>query len=212
MKLPNGFGSITRLPGNRRRPWAVRKTVSGVQRYIAYFAARKDALVYLVNYNKAPRMYRGAELTFADVYHLDSNERRDRIAGITAKNYDMAFNKCNPIFDQLLSDITVADLQAIIKQLSTQGIGYATQKRVRQVMHNVYKYAVKYQLIPQTADISHFVDVDKPHCKRPKQPFNTRQLNRVRAIADDDQHPHDVLFRSSAIRIYCCPQRRCQAA
>ena len=31
MKLPNGYGSVTRLAGSRRRPWAVRKTINGKQ-------------------------------------------------------------------------------------------------------------------------------------------------------------------------------------
>ena len=37
--------------------------------------------------------------------------------------------------------------------------------------------------MPQTADISHFVDVDKYKPKVIKTPFNTRQLNRVKALA-----------------------------
>lgn len=39
MRFPNGFGSITLLRGNRRRPYAVRKTIEGHQRYLAFFAS-----------------------------------------------------------------------------------------------------------------------------------------------------------------------------
>lgn len=38
MKMPNGYGSITKLPGNRRRPYAVCRTINGRQKYLAYFA------------------------------------------------------------------------------------------------------------------------------------------------------------------------------
>lgn len=38
-------------------------------------------------------------------------------------------------------------------------------------------------------DYSQYVTIDKHKRKYPKTPFNTRQLNRVRAIADDVTHP-----------------------
>lgn len=188
MKLPNGFGSITHLAGNRRRPWAVRKSVDGHQKYLAFFNTYSDALSYLADYNKNFVVYMPSSTTFADVYKLDMRERRPRIASITAKNYDTAFAKCTAITSRPLLTITVADLQAVIKRMSDAGVGYATQKRVRQVMHNVYKYAVKYQLLPSSGDITRFVDVDKPQRKYKKMPFITRQINRVKAIADDDKN------------------------
>lgn len=177
MKLPNGFGSITHLSGNRRRPWAVRKTINSHQKYLAYFTSYDDALAYLADYNKNLVVYALSRMTFADVYRLDMQERHRRIAPITAKNYDISFAKCKALIDKPLRDITVADLQAVIKRISDSGVGYATQKRVRQVMHNVYKYAVKYQVLPQSGDMSRFVDVDKPQRKYKKLPFITRQLN-----------------------------------
>lgn len=206
MKLPNGFGSITHLAGNRRRPWAVRKSIDGHQKYLAFFATYDDALSYLADYNKNLIVYTPARMTFADVYALDMRERRPRIAAITAKNYDIAFTKCAAIASCPLREIAVADLQAVIKRVSDAGIGYATQKRVRQVMHNVYKYAVKYQILPQAGDISRFVDVDKPRRKYKKQPFITRQINRVKAIADDEQHPLSKWAKCVLMMCYSGPR------
>ena len=59
MKLPNGFGSVHKLPGNRRKPWRARKTSGWVtdsktgevkQKYvtIGYFSTQKEALQALV--------------------------------------------------------------------------------------------------------------------------------------------------------------------
>ena len=206
MKLPNGFGSITHLSGNRRRPWAVRKTINSHQKYLAYFTSHDDALAYLADYNKNLVVYALSRMTFADVYRLDMQERHRRIAPITAKNYDISFAKCKALIDKPLRDITVADLQAVIKRISDSGVGYATQKRVRQVMHNVYKYAVKYQVLPQSGDMSRFVDVDKPQRKYKKLPFITRQLNRVKAIADDEQHPLSPWAKCVIMMCYSGPR------
>ena len=61
MKLPNGYGNITKLPGNRRNPWRVRKTdgwemVDGRvrQKYIniGCFETKALALQALADFNK----------------------------------------------------------------------------------------------------------------------------------------------------------------
>lgn len=44
MKLPNGFGSVYKLPGRRRRPFVVKKTFAGKQKTIGYFASHDEAL------------------------------------------------------------------------------------------------------------------------------------------------------------------------
>lgn len=81
MKLPNGYGSITKLSGNRRRPYAVRRTINGCQKYLAYFADINDALAYLVELNKYPSVV-GSDITFADAYRFEMAERRKRIASV----------------------------------------------------------------------------------------------------------------------------------
>lgn len=76
MKFPNGFGSISELSGNRRRPWAVRKTINGHNVYLGYFISFDDAIAFLVEYNKSPAVYQPDLMTFADVYRLEMAERR----------------------------------------------------------------------------------------------------------------------------------------
>lgn len=60
MKLPNGYGTVYKLSGNRRRPWIARKTIGwseeGKQLYytIGYFKTRAEAMAALAEYNKNP--------------------------------------------------------------------------------------------------------------------------------------------------------------
>lgn len=178
MKLPNGFGSIVKLSGNRRKPYAVRRH----GKYLAYFASHDEALIYLADVNKQPDII-GSELTFAEIYRLEMAEHTVKISSKTVNGYKSAFQHCQSLWPMKLKDIKVSDLQAVIANCGT---GQPTQKKVRQIMHNVYRYAVKYQLISATADLSGYVDIDKLKRKYKKTPFNTRQLNRVKKIADSD--------------------------
>ena len=65
MRLPNGYGGVTKLSGKRRKPYLVRKTVGWhidektdkkVQDYvvIGYASTRSEGLQMLAEYNKNP--------------------------------------------------------------------------------------------------------------------------------------------------------------
>lgn len=70
MKLPNGFGTVYKLQGSRRRPYAVKKTVQGKQKYLGYFETFEDAMAFLVEYNRDPALLSPSKTTFAEVYAL----------------------------------------------------------------------------------------------------------------------------------------------
>lgn len=65
MRLPNGYGGVTKLSGRRRKPYMVRKTIGWhidektdkkVQDYvvIGYAATKSEALQMLADYKKIP--------------------------------------------------------------------------------------------------------------------------------------------------------------
>ena len=65
MRLPNGYGSVKKLSGKRRRPWIVEKTICWETNFktgkikqkkqiIGYFATKKDALEALAAFNTNP--------------------------------------------------------------------------------------------------------------------------------------------------------------
>jgi len=65
MKLPNNYGSVTKLKGNRRRPWVARVSTGTVVNYathkaypkqtaLGYYETRKDAMQALAEYNANP--------------------------------------------------------------------------------------------------------------------------------------------------------------
>lgn len=81
MKLPNGYGSVVKLKGKRRKPWAVRisyleeqpdGTVKRKRKYLEYFVKQDSALAYLAEYNNGglvPEHQKYADVpTFAELY------------------------------------------------------------------------------------------------------------------------------------------------
>ena len=48
LKLPNGFGSITKKSGRRRRPYEIRKFIDGRQKVIGYETTYESALAFFM--------------------------------------------------------------------------------------------------------------------------------------------------------------------
>lgn len=187
LKLPNGFGSITcKADGRRRKPYIVRKTIGRKQTAIGYFATYEEAIAFLVEANKNPHIYSPSQITFSEMYHCMAAERFHKIAKTTQANYRAAYKHCEALYDKRFVDLRISDLQGVIKAMSTKGIGYASQKKCRQLLHHIYSYAVKHEFIPPSADITRYIEIDKNKIIYPKKPFNVRQLNRVKALITDD--------------------------
>lgn len=155
---------------------------------IAALKAERDAAeVEPITYNKNPSLFNPSEITFSEIFKLWSAEHYPKIAKSTAANYTAAYKHCQPLYDKKFITLKISDLQDVIRTMSRNKIGYASQKKCRQLMHNLYTYAVKYEIIAASADISRYIEIDKKRIVYPKSPFNTRQLNRVKRLAESDE-------------------------
>ena len=51
MKNPNGYGTIKKLSGNRRRPFVFMVSINGKQKAMGYFPRKLEALAFQVETN-----------------------------------------------------------------------------------------------------------------------------------------------------------------
>lgn len=74
MRNPNGYGSITKLSGNRRNPYMVKVNTHMDERYypvydiLGYYPTWADASIALAKYNDDPYDISAAHMTFAQLY------------------------------------------------------------------------------------------------------------------------------------------------
>lgn len=98
MKNPNGYGSVFKLGGNRRRPWCARVTIGwtdeGKQKYknIRYYEEREEAMIVLAQYNCDPYDLDNNRITFAEIYEKWSEEKFPKLSHSVIKSYKTAFN------------------------------------------------------------------------------------------------------------------------
>lgn len=154
MKLPNGYGSVYKLSGKRRKPWGVRKTIgweidkdgNTKQKYanIGYFETRQLALQALANYNENPYDLKTDTITFSEVYEKWSNEHFETIVPSAIRTWKSAYNHCPQLHTMRMKDIRVIHLEQAIQKAR---VGDATKSRMKSLFNLIYKYAMKHEIV-----------------------------------------------------------------
>ena len=149
MKNPNGYGSISKLNGNRRRPWIARITTGykidtetqkakQIRQTLGYYATRKEALQALAKFNDNPFNIEASKVTFRQCYE----EAKKDFSESRAHNYRSAFRYLETIADLPIRTIKAAQMQKCIDLCQT-----TQQREIKTVCHKVYEYALKNELI-----------------------------------------------------------------
>lgn len=156
MKLPNNYGSVVKLHGNRRKPWAVRISyleeqpdghVKRKRKYLAYFAKQSAALSYLAEYNNGalvPEHQKYADVpTFAELYEKWKKYRdslKSRPVAATWKNYDIAFGMYASVHSRKIISLRAQDLQSCITAKNEKS--KSTVGNMRSVVRGMWQYAM----------------------------------------------------------------------
>lgn len=174
MKMPNGYGTIYRLTGNRRRPFIVKKTINGKQKTLGYFSDYHEALSFLVKINEG-----GTGKTFSDCYHDWTKRKFPALSRSSVAAYEVSFKHLTPLHDKAIGSLRYTDLQTAMDGVEA---GYSTQKKCRVLMSQIFQYAIKRDLV--STDFSRLVEIKKHVVVYKKRPFTVREINRLWKHAD----------------------------
>lgn len=119
MKLPNGYGTVYKLTGNRRRPWVVKKTIDGRQRPLGYFANREEAFAFLVSVN---HMTPEREVTFSAVYHAWSRRHFETIGRSSRSAYEISYKHLSPLHSLPFARLTYQQIQSALDSIEAGGV------------------------------------------------------------------------------------------
>lgn len=150
MRLPNGYGSVTKLSGNRRRPYIVRITTGwddeGKQllKTLGYYPSKKEALQALVEYNASPYDPTARKFSLTEVYNIYCKQRYINNDIKIPNQYVAAYSYCTSIHQKAFADLKTADLQKVIDSCDK---GYSTKKNIRVLMNLLYQYALANDIV-----------------------------------------------------------------
>lgn len=202
MKLPNGFGSVHKLPGKRRNPWRARKTAgwnidtekgTAKQKYITigYYPSRSAALEALASYNQDPYDLHHETITFAEVYEKWSEQHFQKIKN--TNGYVAAFNTCESIHNMKFQEIKLDHLQQLMDE---SGKNAPTLKTIKNMFGLMWDYAVVHEIVNQDKrDMIRYLDTAKagnPN-KLDRKPFTKKEI-RLLWDAKDSEYVGVILI------------------
>lgn len=183
MKLPSGYGTITKLSGKRRRPYWVRLpctyTSDGEKLIenrptLGYYATRKQALEALHEYHKNPYDV-SDKSTFADIFDKWINEKSKSVGTKAMYSYKAAFKACKDIHDIPLNDLKLSDYQAILDSNAYQS--RSTVNNIKIVMSGVSAYGMQYELIQK--DVTKYLTIQYTQGESIHTPFTAQEIQSV---------------------------------
>lgn len=190
MRSPNGYGSIVKLPGKRRKPYAVRVTASlelvdgkfvQKRKYLGYYKTKAEALAVLENYHKDPSIvYK--DVTFADLYKQWSEKKFREISESNQHGYQASFNSLAVLHDRDFCKLTPAELQSAI---DATGKKPPTKKKMVTLISQLYKFAEFNQIIPAGANPAPLLSYGKMAKSDLHYRFNSQELKALWDHAED---------------------------
>lgn len=201
MKLPNGFGSVYKMPGNRRKPWAARLTLSKHEnaqgrivwkyKYLGYYETRQEAFSTLVHYNEHPYDMDANRITFSEVYEKWSAEHFPKISKSSINAYRASYKLCDPIKGMRFNDVRKSHLQNVV---DISGKNYPLLCKFKLLLSSLYRFALENDICEK--DYSQYVDISQYKDRNPDK------INRIPFSDDEIQTMWDWTERNEYISIF----------
>ena len=147
-RLPNNFGTIKRLSGKRRRPFAAYPKCTGyhltgspvLPAAIGYFETYDEAYSALSEYHKNPYDTSNTHITFREMFEIYQKSKEYELLkdkSVTSKL--SAYKHCECIYDMEIRNLNKAICEDVLDRIEA---GSSTKKSVLSVIRTVIRYAM----------------------------------------------------------------------
>lgn len=180
MRLPNGYGSVYKLSGKRRKPFMARKTIGWnddgkqVYRTIGYYETKKLALQALADFNNNPYDIEVSELTFNDVFEKWKEQKYKDISRSAINAYNACFTHSKQLYDMKFVNIKTIHLQTVIQDCNK---GYETLRNIKSFFNQLYKYAMENDIVNK--NYAPFVNIGKKSGDNSRKPFTSKEIEKL---------------------------------
>lgn len=203
MKLPNGYGSVTKLSGNRRKPYLARVTLGwiidkdsgkAIQNRVPLgtYRTKKDALQALAEYGANPYDIQENNMTLAELYqkwtaaYFPTLESESSSRTITS-----AWRYCHAIQGMRVKDLRARHIKGIMEDgyvIQSRGknagarvpASPGTKSRIKSMFNLMLDYALEYDLVTKnyarTFELSNDIIKEKEAATRGHINFNDDEM------------------------------------
>lgn len=203
MKLPNGYGSVTKLSGNRRKPYLARVTLGWTTDQetgkttqnrvpIGTFKTKKEALQALAEYGANPYDIQNSNLTLAELYQKWTEAYFPTLESeSSARTIIAAWRYCHVLYSMRVKDLRARHIKGIMEDgyiIQDRGknagqkthASPGTKARIKSMFNLMLDYALEYELVDKnfarTFELSDDIIKEKEENRRSHIPFSEDEL------------------------------------
>ena len=179
MRNPNGYGSVVKLSGNRRKPYAVRKTIGfnskghPIYKSIGYAATKAEGLMLLAEYNREPYDIDLHKITVEEVYSRWSARDFSKMSKSSADVLRSVWKHCKGVYKLRYSELKAYQMQECIDSC---GRGYSTKSAIKTLFYHLDRYALELDIVTK-CNSSLISSPPVPETK--KRPFTPDEIDAV---------------------------------
>lgn len=188
MRRGNGEGSIFKLSGKRRKPYAVRITIGytdeGKQqyKYLGYYTKMTEAKTALREYLTNPYDLAANNTTLIDVFEKWRSQAD--LAETTIQSYVSGMNQAKQLWNMNMRDIKAIHLEMAMEPMKPH-----MRSVFKNAMSHIYKYAMKHEMIDK--NVIDLIVVRNTGETKEKTPFTLAEVGKLKSF----KHPlNDTAF------------------
>ncbi len=200
MRNPNGLGSVSKLPGNRRKPWQARVVVgfndlgNPIRKSIGTYEKREDGLQALLRYAQggiSPK----AGITLSQLYDEWSAGHYNQITKSTVQGYEAAWKHTAPLGKHKFCDLRAVHWQNIIDGLD---LSRSSLHKIKTLAVMLNDYAVQHDITQK--NYASFIKLPK-WVKAEKESFTDAEIKKLFDAQDEKWADSILVMLYTGMRI-----------
>ncbi|MCM1119333.1 MAG: tyrosine-type recombinase/integrase [bacterium] len=182
---PNGYGCVTKLKGNRSRPYVVKVTIydadaNARQTPVGYAETEEQAYILLAQYNNNPWNVKRDKVTLVELYQQWSKVKLPKLGTSLQSSLKSAFRHCSKYYGLKYRSIRAYQMQDCIDNC---GCGYSTQGAIKNLWGHLDRFAFELDIIDKMYST---ITTAPPIPDTTRQPFTAEQVDALWEIQSDE--------------------------
>ena len=176
MRNPNGYGSVIKLSGNRRNPFAVRKTIGWnekghpIYQTIGYYPTREEGMIALAEFNKSPWDLAAEKTTLEELYNRWMELKGLKLSKANQDALRSAYKHMAALKGTSYKALKSFHMQDVIDNC---GLGASTQRLIKNLFSHLDRFALEVDIINK--GYAQLTTVE-PMPETTKEPFSDAEI------------------------------------
>lgn len=211
IRNPNGYGSVVKLKGKRRKPYAVRKTIGWDDRaypiyaVLGYYSTRAEAMMALAEYNHDPYDIDLSKITLKELFERWSKYELPKLGNSLQAAHKAAYNYCKNLENVEYKLIRKFHMQECIDNCGKSG---STQTNIKNLWSTLDKYAYDLDIISKCYSAN--LTTTQTEAIIQRIPFTKEEIKDIEAHVGNQYYDETLFMLYTGCRVSEMLSTRCE--